>query len=349
MLDSYKCSNCGGFMTFDASLGKLCCLSCKKEEAVENYQAEYEQYDCEEAKNYYLDGDARQYICRKCDSIIITDDRSAISECPFCGGQTALGERLSDEIAPTHIIPFKITKKEAEKAYKKWRRKLPFAPHDFPKNHEVREVTGIYYPAMCYDVRVQGETTINAKRSKKISTPEDEREGISCYHLYRKHDLLFHHMPVSSSGSITDSLSDQLCPYHFDRMTTFSPAHLKGCLAEKNAVSPAEVCAAAEKKAEKFTEEYMINSISGYEELAIDEKKYEIGMSSVKYILLPVWLVIYDYNNKEYVFAMNGETGKIACEPPKSWGKIGTGAALIALAIFLTLRIITMILGGPLL
>lgn len=349
MLDSYKCSNCGGYMTFDTSSGKLRCLSCSREEVVENYQAEYEAYTCQDDTNFYLDDEARQYTCKKCSSVIITDNRSAISNCPFCGGQTALGNRISGDIAPTQVIPFKISKQEAIRAYKRWCRKLPFSPQDFPKNHEVKEVKGIYIPVMCYDMRGQGETLLHALQRKKITTQEDKREEISYFHLYRKNDLFFQHVPVSNSKNINDSLLDHLCPYNFQQLEEFTPAHLVGHLTEKYHNTPAQVYSLAEKKTEKYMEEYLTKSIHHYEEPVIEEKNYHIGKSSSKYILLPVWLVMYDYGNKEYIFAMNGQTGKVACEPPKSLVKIGTGAGLIALAAFLFLRIITLLLGGPLL
>ena len=349
MLDSYKCSNCGGYMNFDASAGKLCCLSCKQEEVVENYEAQYEPFTCQDTANIYQDEEARQYICRQCSSALVTDNRSAISTCPFCGGQTSLGERLSGECAPTHVIPFKISRQEAVRAYKKWCHKLPFSPQDFPKNHEVKKVTAIYFPVMCYDLRGQGEAVVDALRRKKVTTPEDAREELSYYQLYRKNDLHFRHVPVSNSKNIDNKLLDQLCPYNFSEMESFSPAHLEGHLMEKNALAPEDVMTAAEKKAAKYMEDYIIQSISDYEDLNIQKKNFQIGKESSKFVLLPLWLVMYDYHNKEYIFAMNGQTGKIACEPPRAWIKIGTCAGLIALAAFLALRLITLLSGGPLL
>ena len=349
MLDSYKCSKCGGYMNFDASSGKLRCLSCKQEEVVENYESQFEAYACHDENNVYQDNEARQYLCRQCGSVIITDNRSAVSDCPFCGNQTSLGERLSGEEAPARVIPFKISEKEAARAFKKWCRKLPFSPQDFPKGQEVRKVIGIYFPVMCYDLRAQGEVLVDALHRKKLSTEEDVREEVSHYHLYRRNDLVFRQMSVSNSGNVSDSLLDQLSPYDFQQAEVFSPVHLSRHFAEKNVKSSAEVFPIAEKKTMQYVEEHILNSIHDYEEAAIDEKKYQIGKSSSKYVLLPVWMVKYDCGNGEYIFAMNGQTGKIAIDPPKSWIKIGTGVALIALVAFLLLRIITLLLGGPLL
>ncbi len=349
MLDSYKCSNCGGYLTFDKSSGKLRCLSCKQEEVVEGYEAEFEGYSCQDEVNFYQDGEARQYLCRQCGSAIVTDNRSAISNCPFCRNQMTLGERLSGEEAPAQVIPFKISEKEAAKAFKKWRQKLPFSPHDFPKGQETEKLIGIYFPVMCYDLRAQGEIMVDALRRKRISTPEDEREEISHYDLYRKNDLSFPQVLVSNSANVSDSLLEKLCPYDFRQAQSFSSVHLSRCFSEKNVKPTGEVFVTAQKKAARYVDEYILDSIHDYEETAIDEKKYEIGKSASRYVLLPVWLMMHHGGDEEYIFAMNGQTGNIASDPPKSWVKVGTGVGLISLAAFLLFRIITLLLGGPLL
>lgn len=349
MLDSYKCSKCGGYMTFDASLGKLRCLSCKQEEVVEDYEAEFEGYACQDEGNSYQDDEARQYLCRRCGSAIITDNRSAVSNCPFCGNLMTLGERLSGEDAPAQVIPFRISEKEAAKAFRKWRRKLPFSPHDFSRGEEAGKMLGIYFPVMCYDLRAQGEVTVSALRRERLNTPEDEREEISHYDLYRKNDLFFPQVLVSNSANISDSLLQKLCPFDFEHAQSFSTVHLSRCFSEKNVKSLEAVFPAAQKKAEKFVEEYILHSIHDYEEAVIDEKKYEIGKSAARYVLLPVWLVKHHGQEEEYIFAMNGQTGKVASDPPRSWVKVGTGVGLISFAAFLLFRIITLLLGGPLL
>jgi len=50
-----------------------------------------------------------------------------------------------------------------------------------------------------------------------------------------------------------------------------------------------------------------------------------------------------------YTFAMNGQTGKIAGKPPLSTGKTAGSAIGITLLLFIICRVITVIMGGPLL
>ena len=56
-----------------------------------------------------------------------------------------------------------------------------------------------------------------------------------------------------------------------------------------------------------------------------------------KHVLLPVWLLTYNYGSKTYQVAVNGITGKIAGEYPLSWIKIAivTIIGLIILGIIM--------------
>ena len=59
-----------------------------------------------------------------------------------------------------------------------------------------------------------------------------------------------------------------------------------------------------------------------------------------KHVLLPIWLVGYRYGTRDYQVVVNGATGQVAGEYPKSWVKITLAiiAALIVLFIVMSLE-----------
>ena len=83
--------------------------------------------------------------------------------------------------------------------------------------------------------------------------------------------------------------------------------------------------------------------------LSLKEKEGDTSLLSAQYTLLPVWAVRYDYRDSEYTFLMNGQTGKVAGNPPLSLPKLAVGFGLIATFLFIFLRIFTALLGGPVL
>ena len=53
----------------------------------------------------------------------------------------------------------------------------------------------------------------------------------------------------------------------------------------------------------------------------VSKNDLSINNKKTYYILLPVWMVSIKYRNKDYIFAMNGDTGKIVGDIPVSVGK----------------------------
>ena len=58
-----------------------------------------------------------------------------------------------------------------------------------------------------------------------------------------------------------------------------------------------------------------------------------IRRGRVSYALLPVWMLSTKWNGKNYLFAMNGQTGKLIGDLPVSGGKMLAWAAGIALPL----------------
>ena len=58
-----------------------------------------------------------------------------------------------------------------------------------------------------------------------------------------------------------------------------------------------------------------------------------------KHILLPIWLLSYSYGARKFQVVINGYTGEIAGDYPKSWVKI-TLAVLVALLAVLIIALL---------
>jgi hypothetical protein len=96
----------------------------------------------------------------------------------------------------------------------------------------------------------------------------------------------------------------------------------------------------------EYVDAYIHSTIKGYATTSIDNRNINILERHADYVLLPVWMVCYDYKQSEHVFAMNGQTGKIVGKPPLSKGKIAGWFAGISAVSFIVMRIITLLLGG---
>ena len=54
------------------------------------------------------------YHCESCGGEIVADENTAASTCPFCGNPVVMTGKLSGDLRPDILIPFKLDKKAAK-------------------------------------------------------------------------------------------------------------------------------------------------------------------------------------------------------------------------------------------
>lgn len=68
----------------------------------------------------------------------------------------------------------------------------------------------------------------------------------------------------------------------------------------------------------------------GYTSCVPVTKNICLKKGKVHYALLPVWMLHTKWNGRDFLFAMNGQTGRLVGDLPISWRKcFGTAAAII--------------------
>ena len=124
----------------------------------------------------------------------------------------------------------------------------------------------------------------------------------------------------------------------------FSSPYLSGFLAEKYDVEKDQVYPTMRDRVEKAVDEVFKESIQSYSSLRIESSKVDIENVRFDYTLLPIWILTYLYNGKTYIFAMNGQTGKVFGELPVCRKKLTFLFFGLTLLIFIILFV-----GGSLL
>ena len=118
-------------------------------------------------------------------------------------------------------------------------------------------------------------------------------------------------------------------------LSPFSTAYMPGYLADKYDVDSKESRPRAVGRAERSSLNAMTATTGGYESVSVASSRFRLNNGSVRYAFLPVWLLSTKWNGKNYLFAMNGQTGKLIGDLPVSKGKffgtfIGIAAAVFA-------------------
>ena len=74
----------------------------------------------------------------------------------------------------------------------------------------------------------------------------------------------------------------------------------------------------------------------------LEHKQIDLKRGKVHYALLPVWMLHTKWNGQDFLFAMNGQTGKLVGDLPtdrgRYWGTFGTIAGVVTVALTVILQ-----------
>ena len=73
------------------------------------------------------------------------------------------------------------------------------------------------------------------------------------------------------------------------------------------------------------------NTVTGYHTCTLIHDSVNLKRGKVHYALMPVWMLNTKWKGKDFLFAMNGQTGKLVGDLPVSWGRFWSlFAAIVA-------------------
>lgn len=337
---NYQCPACSAPLRFASESGRLECDYCgesytvaeveefyaaKAESAAAAYEkkmdsAEKKQQEMAEAGFEGADS-LVQFNCPSCGAELISDESTAATSCPYCGNPNIIPGKLSGDFKPDFVIPFKFNKQEAIAALKKHYAKKPLLPSAFSKQNHIEEIKGVYVPFWLFDCDTQGNCEYQATNSRTWREGDYLCTETEYYHVERGGELQFKGMPVDGSTKMPDEHMESIEPYDYNELKEFSLAYLPGYLADKYDVSSEESQVRAFERSRLTMEQELLNTITGYDNVTKVGGKVEVCDHSVKYGLLPVWMLYTKWQNKDFLFAMNGQTGKLIGDLPISWPK----------------------------
>lgn len=353
---NYKCPACTGPLHFGETSGKLECDYCgssytlEEIEAMQSEKAADSQKAFEQAQkqtesvpeadwdlsqvgeDWGVDAEKlRAYNCPQCGAELLCEQTTAATSCPYCGNPTVIPGQLAGARKPDYIIPFAKTKEEAVQALKRHYRHRPILPKAFAEESHLQEVKGIYVPFWLFDAQVSADMRFDATRSHTHTTSNEVITETDHFLVHRQGSLTFEKIPVDGASKMPDSHMDAIEPFDYGDLKPFRLSYLPGFFADKYDVSREDSMKRARLRCERSTENAVRNTVLGYESCVCTGKRIEVRPGAVKYALLPVWLLSTQWKGKNYLFAMNGQTGKLIGDLPidvkRLWTYLGLAFA----------------------
>ncbi len=337
-----KCLVCGAPLKFNPTLGKFKCEYCKSEftaEQLKNMEDEKNNTEKESIEDeYYV------YNCPDCGAAIITDKDTSATFCVYCGNTSIIKNRLTGKFAPSKIIPFKKEKKEAIEAFKKIKKGRPLVPKSFVNEKNIEKITGVYIPFWLFDILVDGKIEAKGTKVKHWSSGNTHYTKTDYYEMVRQGSMIFNRIPVDGSTKFIDEIMNTIEPFDYSELVDYNHAYLSGFLAEKYNVEKEESYEIAQKRALKSGRNIMLSDMTNYTTKVEKSNNLEAKNNNIEYVLLPVWMVNVKYNNKYYLFAMNGQTGEFIGDIPLDKKKAIIIGIITYVILFLSVILVSYII-----
>ncbi|WP_028547131.1 TFIIB-type zinc ribbon-containing protein [Paenibacillus taiwanensis] len=338
---AYKCPSCGSGMVFDVETGTLSCHSCGRQDNIEHISDPLTQHVFAE------EDEAQEYHCTSCGAVIMTDAKTSATSCSFCGSAVVLGDRLTGKLAPVKIIPFSVSKEQAMKAFRKWCRRGTLTPRGFMSANRIKGITGMYVPFWLYDLHNEVEVHGSGTKVSIYRSGEYEYTKTDYFQIYRKIGLNYTKVPIDAAEKMNDELMDKLEPFAYERLESFKTPYLAGYVAERYSYNDEELLPRAKDKIYEYINGYINSTTTAYSSVSYADVQIDTVIARADYVLLPVWVIHYDYKQSKYTFAMNGQTGKVVGKPPISKAKVAAWFAGVSAISFLAMQLLTFwMIGG---
>ena len=342
----YKCKNCGGDLSFSPGTQALKCPYCGTENENPDTAPEvHEELDFESAKAAFNNSENTIEVqiekCGACGAEVTLEPNITTAKCDFCGTSMVVSGKSHKAMKSQYLLPFSITKDMGKKSFRDWISKRKFAPNALKRQARLSEpVHGIYYPHWTFDTQTESKYTGERGTHYTQQVSRTDSEGKTVTETVTKTrwsrvsggiSRFFDDVLVAASTTLKKKLTSKLDDWEFSKMVSYDDKYLKGFKAESYSIELEEGFEEAKGEINSQIRSDIRRDIGG-DEQKIHRVDTAYNAITFKYILLPIWVVVYKFKSKYYQVLINASTGEIAGERPFSAAKI-IGLILAILAI----------------
>lgn len=355
-LEKHSCPACGAQATWNPGKQRLICAYCGTESPYEldPTSGEIREIDLVKALRELPESlrgwraSKRTVRCRSCRAISVFDAERVGQNCEFCGSPEMVDyEEIKAPIRPQSLLPFKVSESAARERVRRWFKGKWLAPNAFKKRALIDRVHGVYIPYWTFDAEVRCRWSADSGTYYYTTERYRDRDGKERTRQKRNVrwravsgllEHFFDDQPVAGTQGIDHGLLRRIEPFPTDELVPYDAAYLSGFVVEHYQI----VLIDAARRARKSME-YQLYSLCAAVVPGDTHRNLQISPKysgeTFKHMLVPIWLLTYQYGQRTFQLVANGHSGAIAGSYPKSWWKILglISLAVIAVVIFIFL------------
>lgn len=274
-----------------------------------------------------------QFLCDNCGAKIRVSPNQRSYTCEHCGSTYVFdfAPEAAGRQPPEFVLGFAITPEKARQILLHWaNQRGSFWARSLQEALKRATIRGVYLPFWSFSMLVESDWTASIGeywyRTETYTTIEDGKpvtrtrqvRETEWWPLAGKYHQYLSGYLISASRNLPQPVADQLLPYHLPALRRYDPAFLAGWPAEEYALDHVEAEGICKDYFQSYQAQCVAQFLPGdtYANLSVDTTFRD---EASDLILLPVYMIRYEYRGRPYRLWMNGQTGKIAGELPPFW------------------------------
>jgi hypothetical protein len=279
--------------------------------------------------------------CQSCQAISVFDPGRVSQRCDFCGSTALVPyQEIKEAFRPESLLPMKISEDKVRDAIRQWYGSRWFAPNQLKRAALTDTVKGLYIPYWTFDAQVHAQWTAESGYYYYVTEEYRDANGQLQTRQVQKIrwepssgelDHFFDDELVPASRGVQPEMLRRIEPFPTTKeLVSYNPGFLSGWVVERYQIDLVAAAKEAREEMDGEMERLCADEVPGdtHRNLQVDD---DYAGQTFKHILVPIWLLTYNYGAQNFQVVINGYTGTIAGKYPKSWVKI-TLAVLAAMA-----------------
>ncbi len=345
----FNCPQCGAAMHYQVGEKQLTCTACGHSEAIDSAGSGYiEEYPLAQAlagiKLKPLSAPETSIKCDNCGAVSTWEAYRLSDCCHYCSMPIAKLDTEKNRLHIEAIVPFAIDKKTALKRFGKWLGNRWFAPNVLKemRGHN-KQFEGVYVPHWTFDSLTdtsytgqRGEHYIVYERHVRIVNGKQQVVNVPVtktrwYPAAGRVKVMFDDVLVLASMLLPKTIVNRLRPWQLNQAQPYTPAYLAGLKADYYQLDLDEAFAIAKQRMASDIDRAIRRDIGG-DVQQIYSRRSRYQNSTYKLVMLPVWYSAFEYQGKIYQTLINGQSGRVVGQYPKSPVKIAA-AVIVGLIV----------------
>lgn len=356
---TFSCPQCGATTKFDVAAGGVACEHCGYTAAPKaqkvGLRAQVMEFTLETLNQADMGWgvERKEMHCEACGAELAIAENALTATCPFCASNRVnVRTAPIDQLRPRFLIPFKVQPEATRALAQQWLGKGWFHPDELRASAIVDRFTGIYLPFWTFSAQIGSTWKAEVGYEHEVSYYDDTdktwktRTEIHWRWEDGQVSVKVADLLICGNSHLSQVILKRLYPFNLNDLVSYAPDFLAGWQAQTYDLTLPKAWEQGKAEMRERAKSACYDKISS-SHVRNFTMTADFADETWRYVLLPVYVAAYKFENKVYQVMLNGQTGAIAGQKPVAWWKIWLViAAILSPGLCLGLVGLPLLLAG---